>query len=245
MNSEPGKDELLVEMSHRTSTLWLVGIAASLVVLSYLQQLVIIVGGVKYGFGLIEPIRMLIHVDLENNIPALYSVVLLLGASFSAAMNYAAVRDRQQHGTNAWAVLAVLFLLLAVDEFASLHETLNGYGVALLKQLGFKRLAFSWVVFAIPALLLIALFFLGFLRSLPADTRIRVLGSGVVYVLGAVGFEILSGAALSRVGYQHMGYQTLCHLEEFLEMLGICLFLGAAQIHFSRICPEVRIRYQP
>ena len=134
---------------------------------------------------------------------------------------------------------------MALDEFASLHETLNGSGVALLKHFGFKRLAFSWVVFAIPALLLVGLFFLGFFRSLPADTRHRLLVSGVVYVLGAVGFEILSGAALPRVGYQHMGYQTLCHLEEFLEMLGISLFIVAAHIHFSRIWPAVRISYQP
>ena len=126
MSSEPGQDELLIEISHRTCAMWLTGIAAGLVTLSYLLQLVINVGGIKHGLGLIEPIRTLIHVDLENNVPALYSVVLLLGASFSSAMNYSAARTRQEHRATAWIVLAVLFLVLALDEFASLHERLNG-----------------------------------------------------------------------------------------------------------------------
>ncbi len=245
MDGENGKDELLVALSHRTCKMWLIGIAATLVTLSYLLQLVTIVGGIKHGFGLIEPIRSLIHVDLENNVPALYSVILLLGASIVSAMNYPVARNQGQRGATAWIMLAVLFLLLALDEFGSLHESLNGPGVALLHHFGFKRLTFSWVVFAIPALLPVGLYFLRFLNTLPAETRRRFVLSGVIYVSGAVGFESLSGAVWSRGGYNHLGYQTLCHLEEFLEMLGVCFYILAAHMHFARVCPGVRIRHEP
>jgi hypothetical protein len=64
----------------------LVGIAATVVTVRCLQHPVIIELGVKHGFVLIEPIRTLIHVDLDDHIPALYFVVLPLALDGFASL---------------------------------------------------------------------------------------------------------------------------------------------------------------
>ena len=68
-------------------------------------------------------IRM-IELDKEHNIPSLFSTLLLLSAGLLLALIATIERRRQARDAAKWAVLAVGFLLMAIDESISFHEGL-------------------------------------------------------------------------------------------------------------------------
>lgn len=138
-------------------------------------------------------------------------------------------------------MLASVFVFLAVDEFMSLHETLNQPGRRLLAHFGFAPTPFAWVVVVIPVLVPVAVCFLSFLLKLEKDIRHGLIGAGLVYVGGAVVLETLSGTVNSRVGYRHLAYQAICHGEELAEMMGVILFITVSLRHLARRAAVLRI----
>ncbi len=158
-------------------------------------------------------------------LPAWFST-LLLAACAQALWKLA---DVDAHGARSrWSrherVLALIFVLLSIDELTEIHEqtitplrSLFGLGGAL---------TFAWVVLAIPAVVLLGLLYLGYLRSLPVGVARLVVLSAVMYVGGAVGVELVGSALWSTVGTETPAYTLVSTLEEVLEMLGLVLFLG-------------------
>ena len=51
--------------------------------------------------------------------------------------------------------------------------------------------------------------------------------AGAIYLSGAIGMEMLSGAYCSLHGQNNMTYSLYVLLEEFLEMAGIVTFISA------------------
>jgi hypothetical protein len=131
----------------------LILITAVLVVLSVLANLSTFVLGHGNLLGLIPKFNM----DKEANIPTLFSVLLLL---FSAMLFYTVGRTVDAAHPpirRRYTILAFIFLYIGIDEFATLHELL----INPLRAFGnFSGvLHFSWVVAAIPLLLLFALYY--------------------------------------------------------------------------------------
>ncbi|MCO5723344.1 hypothetical protein [Robiginitalea marina] len=59
--------------------------------------------------------------------------------------------------------------------------------------------------------------------------------SGIIYVSGAIGIELLEGREAVTHGFESPGFKVLYTLEESLEMGGLILFLYAllSYRHFS------------
>ncbi len=236
------KTVLSLGLHRQTVFIWASALALLLIASSCLLQIAILVAGIEYGLGFVQPALRLVHVDFEANVPTFYSVGLLLTAALICVLNRWASSKDQGRAASGWMALSVLFALLAADEFMSLHETLNTPASALLKHFEIETLTFPWLYIAVPALVPVAFYFLTFLQTLEADTRRRIVLSAVIYLSGALLFESLSGVAQSAVGYQHMAYQTLCHLEELLEMFGVILFVGATLRHLQKNCAGLTLR---
>lgn len=165
----------------------------------------------------------LFQLDREANIPTLYSSVgLLLCAALLASI--ASTRKLQkQSDVLYWAGLAFVFLFLGIDESAGIHERLIIPLRSTLDTSG--ALYFAWIIPYGIFVIGLGVLYLRFLLRLPAQTRLWVFFAGALYIAGALGGEMLSGAWASSYGQENITYALLTSFEETLELLGILTFI--------------------
>lgn len=210
-------------VSARQGTRVLVGVAIFLVVVSTVGQLCKFLLRVKDPHGWIQ----LFDVSIERNIPTFFSALLLLMISLQLAAITALRRNTRDRDTRKWAVLSIGFLYMAYDEAFHVHENLVGPMRSLLGEGSLGVFYFAWVIPGIAVVLLLGLYFLGFLRRLPAASRRAFLISAGLYLGGCIGIEMLDGYYVERHGSENLGFNLLSSLEESLEMAGLISFLHA------------------
>jgi hypothetical protein len=158
-------------------------------------------------------LRQLFDVDQENNVPTWYSDFLLLTAW---ALLWRKKKVDGDPWCRYWRVLAVGFLLMAIDEIAGVHETIN------------SAIAMSWTIPAGIMVLVLGIAFVPFLLHLPRRTALWFAVSGAVYVAGAVGIEGTVGSTLVGQDLQDtLAYCMSTLVEEGMEMLGVIMFISA------------------
>jgi hypothetical protein len=182
--------------------------------------------------------------DLEDNIPTLYSAFAISVCSllfFSIALYK---RERCNYEKLCWFALGIIFLFLAIDELFQIHEQIGDITENYVKATGF--LYFPWVVPYVFAIIVLILFYLKFLLGLPKKTAILFILSGMVYLIGAVVFDMLGGREAELHGYDSIAYYVLYTVEEFLEMTGIIILMFAQlsyiEKQFGHICITLQIR---
>lgn len=179
------------------------------------------------------------NVNRELGLPAWFSSVLLVfcaQALWLLGDQRAAVRGRR------WLwherLLAAVFVYLSVDELLALHELLNA---PLRDRLGLGgALSFAWVVVALPMAAVLGLLMIGYLRSVPRPVRRLFLLSGVVYVVGAAGVELVGAAIWSAGGADSAVYAAATIVEEGLEMCALVVFLGTVVSYRRSLTPVDR-----
>jgi hypothetical protein len=170
------------------------------------------------GFDISDAFLRLFDTAEEANITAWFSSVLLLMAGALLLMIARIKTQTSDSYARHWNILAWVFFFLSMDEIVGLHE-------GLIEPLRNATDAsgifyFSWVLVAIPLLLLFGLFFLRFLLNLPRKTAVQIVVAGVIFVTGAVGFEMLGG-----VFHESGIYRAFIAVEETLENIGAGLFI--------------------
>ena len=190
------------------------------------------------------------YVDSEENVPSLYSsCALMLCSALLATIAYIKQATKKRDVFH-WSALSALFLYLFWDEAVSVHETLND----ALSGLHLKgEFFFAWVIPGAIFVLLCGLVFLRFLTHLPVKTRRLFLTAASIYVAGALGVEMLGGYYADATGmYTHIvepfvpsfPYMVIATLEEFMEMLGIAVFIYALLSYMSsQMHLDLRVRF--
>jgi hypothetical protein len=209
------------QLDARTFVRVLAGIAAALLALHLAETTLYYVLGHRRLMGLVGTFNM----NYENNIPTFFSACLLLVGSLTILLASGrpglTTRDARY-----WRWLALIFLLLALDEDAALHELWIEPLHALFPLGG--PLYFAWVIPYGIGLVVIALLYLRFVLRLPAPTGQLVLLAGTLYVSGAFGLELVGGWYLSRHDESaDYTYSLLIAAEESLEMCGSILLIHA------------------
>lgn len=171
-------------------------------------------------FGLID----LFDFNTETNIPTMYSSLQLILASLLLFFIGAKLRSNDEKFVS-WLFLALIFLYLAVDETAQIHERIATLIHSAYEPTGL--LYFAWVIPYGLALLAFVIAFSGFLFRLPRKVTHRFIASGTVYITGAIGFEMLGGRHFESNGPNNVIFAVYYTCEELLEMLGIALFIYA------------------
>jgi len=164
--------------------------------------------------------RMFIF-DAERNVPTAYSALALLACAI--LITEIGLRHRRA-GESAplWYGLAFAFLFLAFDEFVQIHERL---GVNMRDTLDTNQVFyFAWVIPYGIALAVFVALYPRFLLRLPRRTMVLFIVSGLIFVTGAIGFEMLGGLISGRGS---VWYAAVSTIEETMEMLGIALFIYA------------------
>ena len=203
----------------------------------FIQLLLLIIGltllsiistfSVKYfpDYPLRDLFEELFSVDREKSLPTFYSAYALQACAFLLYIISYLTKAYKDKYLRHWQLLSLIFFYLSLDEALALHERTVSPLKESLNTDGF--LYFPWVI---PATFLVVVFLLGyltFLLALPTKIKRLFLMSGGIFVLGALGMEMVGGKASDMGLGDSAAYIFLFTCEEFLEMFGILVFLYA------------------
>ena len=212
-------------------------IACMLIAASIAGQIMKYVFGHPSVYGLVS----LFNVSQEQNIPTLFSVLLLITCSILLSLTLY-LQHKQKAGLNMyWATLAIGFAFMAIDEFTELHENVGFLFKPLIGSYSHGLLYYSWVIPACALIIFLAVFYASFLFKLPKTTRINFIIAATTYLTGLIGIEMLGGNYHELHGAGNFIYSLITTLEESLEMLGLILFIRALLDYLSTQFSEISI----
>lgn len=181
----------------------------------------------------------LFNFDAERNIPTYYSVILLFVCAPLLYL-HGLLTNTDRKMKVGWMTLALIFLFLSMDEFIGIHESIGRLVREKIELTGY--LYFAWVIPYGIAIVVLFLVFIGFLRKLPVCTFRLFLGSGFVYVLGALGMELLGAHEVSTYSRSTIDYAIYVTIEESLEICGVSLFIYTLIRHLGFVMPTLKFQ---
>lgn len=176
----------------------------------------------------------------EANIPTWFASMLWVCLSALAIVT--AVLTGRRLG---WGFIAAVAAMAAIDEVAQLHEWLDNFGIPMQQALG-TNLWFTWVIPGVIIAALVIAIGLPVIWAMPLAQRRLLIAGGVVFLLGAVVIETISGYVLAHFNDQiTWHYVGVSMVEEFCEFLGVVLAIGAvAGLHDWRLSKSgLKVRF--
>ena len=183
----------------------------------------------------------LFFLNAEKNIPTFYSALALLFCSVLLAIIAKSKYNKRDKYRGYWKFLSLIFLYLAIDENSSIHEMSGKFTRGLLNTSGFFH--YAWVI---PGIILFSLFvfiYLKFVLSLPKRTKFLFILAAAIFVLGAIGIEMIGGNFSSLAGRKNLPYAMIATVEETLEMSGIAIFMYALLEYMQKYVGQIKIRW--
>lgn len=191
-----------------------------------------------YGMapGSSEASRLLFQIfdlDSENNVPTWYAALL-----WAIAAGLALVSARREFSPLAvvrwsWTLLGGVFLLLSIDEAASLHERwLDLAGDAVQDMTGVAdSFYYNWVALAAVLAASVAALLVPFLLRIRRDVAVCLILGGALFLMGSLGFETVSSAIhrgwISSIHQTGLTWPRLIILEELFETFGAIVAIHA------------------
>lgn len=179
--------------------------------------------------------------DSEYNIPAWYaSFSLLFCAGLLGVITAIKIGDRYR---SYWQVLAFIFLFLGLDEVFSFHEALIIPSLRKALQLN-PFFYHTWVLVALPLVGFFCFKYWKFVRHLPKRTRSLMMLACGIYLAGALGMEMMSGAVREAYGRWDVFTQATIILEEVLENVGILVFIYALLTYLTNLTDQLTMHFR-
>ncbi len=173
----------------------------------------------------------LFYLDAEQTIPAWFSSCILW--SCGVGLLVVSFLEKNNSIDKYWFLMGLSLLYVSLDESISLHE----YGVTIINKLAVRNnielpdfLVYSWVIPASICVLILAIVLIPFFVRLESQLRQALLISGMVYLSGAVGCEMIGGYAVVN-SYKTL-YLIAMTVEEILEMCGAIILLHVTITQF-------------
>lgn len=164
----------------------------------------------------------LIDVDLEANLPSFYSAIALALSAFFLFI-ISLEHKKRGDGYYRWMGLSLVFAFLSIDEIGEVHEHLIFIMRRMFHFTGF--LYYAWVIPYGLGVVSLAILYIRFLAKIPYKTRVGFIVAGFIYVMGAIGIEMISAKIAEFHGEQNGVYYLIITVEEFCEMMGIAYFI--------------------
>jgi hypothetical protein len=214
--------------------------------------------------GYLHALRIF-DVGEERSIPTWFETIQFVLCSMLLAVIALANKQRNYRFSLHWSFLSIIFLYLSADEAASLHEAIGHLSERLLHNTtGFTAsgaITFFWVV---PGAIFVFIFlvaYLRFLAHLPQSTRRWFLFAGALFVMGALGLEMLfaqirsSSEVIANFFGMELGLSqhsasaiptilkgSLTCVEEMFEMLGLTAFIYALLAYIRFYIEDIHAR---
>lgn len=230
----------LIRLSTKRVTQTLLVVVAALVFVNIFLIYFKVFLGLDFMPGL-DSFYELFFINREANIPSYYQALTLLACS--GLLTIIAIDERRKAAAYAlhWTLMSIIFLGLSIDEATAIHEK----AIVPLREAFHTHglLYFPWVVPAGILVVVFVLFYWGFVLHLPARTRNLFILAGAVYVLGAIGLEMIGAYMNELYGDRSLSYFIASLLEETLEMTGILVFIHALMGYIAANVKDVLIRF--
>ncbi|HEY5625482.1 MAG TPA: hypothetical protein VIT93_03230 [Dehalococcoidia bacterium] len=182
------------------------------------------------------------NLDEENNVPTWFASMLLALVGFGLVLvGLMKYQERDRYWWQ-WFAIALIPFFLSLDDMSQLHEALSS---PLSEEYGFGGLLhWAWVVVALPAVGVLTILFLPFLRHLPARTLILLLaGAGMVFGGGVI-LEMFEGWWVDANGSGGVIIFSMVTVQEVLELLGSIIALYAVIDYAAGYRPDLVFRLE-
>ncbi len=189
-------------------------------------SLLTVVSTYVFGHGRIYGLIPLLNLDKECNIPTMFSFVMLVISGLLFLLIAAMKKLEGDASVRKFRFLGFLFFYIAVDEIASIHELLSE-PMKDIWQFESGIFYHAWIVVVIPLLLLLVLYLWRFYFALPKEFKIRLAAAALVFLAGALGFEILEGLYAANHGRLNAVNALLSTVEESLELFGVIILIDS------------------
>jgi len=215
------------------------------ILIAIIAVLCLVSFGMQFWKFVVTPDSHVFHklgVNSEGNVATFFStLILLITATLLLYLAFLKKRLRMPYVRH-WTLLAVVFFYLSLDEAAGIHEKFNKITQGVFHEnKGIFLLA--WVIPFSVLVLVFVLSYLRFLWHLPVRSRLLFISSGLIYILGAIGMEIVGGYYVQANG-DTLLFQLILTIEEMMEMVGISLFIFSLLDYLRRHMPAVNLTLQ-
>jgi hypothetical protein len=197
------------------------------------------------GHGRVFGLVPLFDFDEENNAPTLFTTCLFLinAILFLGLWKVERITSKPQ---KLWILFSAIFCFLAIDESCMLHERLIFPLRSLLNTSGF--FLFAWIIPYGIAVILLAIFGIPILWRIERRIRFWFVISAVIFITGAIGFEMIGGKYLEmmdmEVGERDIVYGLITTFEESLEMIGLIVFTFALLLLIQVKCEGILVLFR-
>lgn len=192
------------------------------------------------GRGSLWGLVGLFNMDLEHNIPTLFSTFILFLASILLFLVALAKQQQNDRFTNHWRALSIIFLYLSLDESLSIHETIN-------KNLGENLQSWQsspWDILNSVLVCVFVLAYINFFLRLPVKIQRLFFIAGSLFVLGGLGIELVGVSYLPNIYHQPVfAAEIITTVEELLEMIGITVFIYAILSYMNSFLDEINLSF--
>lgn len=180
----------------------------------------------------------LFNLDSEYNVPTIVSALGLAACAMLLSVLSRVAQSRGSLDARPFRWLASIFLLLAFDEGARLHERLNEPMAALGLDSG--PLRFGWVLVGGLLVLVLIPIYLPLVLRLPSDIRAAFIIAAVSYITGALALEMVGARIFNP---ENASYIVLTVGEELLELAGVGIFLVSLYRLLRRWAPQLTVMF--
>lgn len=217
-----------IRVSPRSVTRTLLAIVVVLTVASLVAQVLKHPLDTPNARGLVP----LFDSDAEANLPTWYSSITLLACSLMAGAIALSAWGAGHRYARHWIGLSIVFFLATLDESVGLHEIGNAWLSDALDPGGF--LFAIWVVPGVLFVVVLAAAYRPFVADLPGPVRRLAVRGALVFVVGALGLEVIEGAIADTHGGEESFADGLVSVgQEFLEMVGVILIIEALTTYMA------------
>lgn len=165
----------------------------------------------------------------EANLPAYVSALNLLFASSLSLLIARMETNTKKRLTWYWWGLAVGLLIMSFDEAAQIHEGIVGEFLKGSFGRGEGVFYYLWYRAYIPLICILGCLYMPFLRRLPSRYSLRMVASGLLFLGGSIGFELLE----SYLSFYDRPVGISILFEETLEMLGVVVLIHTLLLYLA------------
>lgn len=192
-----------------------------------------------YGHGWLFGFVPLFYVDAEANAPAWFSSMMLFMSSVLLLTIYRVKKQSLSPYTKHWLAMGLIFAFLSLDEAAKIHE----YPIEPLRNAldAGGILYYTWVIPGALFVLVFCIAYARFLLDLPRGMMFLFILSGALFVAGAIGIEMATGAVTEKYSAESPQYAAVATLEELCEMSGIAIFIYSLLKYLRRYVTAIQL----
>jgi len=166
----------------------------------------------------------MVDLDQEANLPTLFSSTILFISAFLFYLLSQKSKISQDTQHRYWLGLSIIFIFLAFDESATIHETIGDMTEQFVDTNGY--LHYPWVISYSILIILLGFLYFRFFFNMEKKIFWKFVKAAIIFLTGAIGLELLGAKEASLHGSDTMLYCYYYTIEESLEMFGVIYLIN-------------------